>query len=161
MDQVSYKLADDKPLPGAKLDPKSGQFLWTPKDKGEFEVTVIATDNGFPARSDHQTFKIAVADPPPPPPPPKKKLDFDNAKHTVLTGITTDKQGRIQAWLLIKPTGETLFLHAGDKIDVGSIQGKVTHIGDRGAEIETEEKTFVVSIGQNLLDGEKLPAGEL
>ena len=160
LDQVTYKLADDQPLAGAKLDPKSGQFQWTPKDKGEFAVTVIATDDGYPSRSDRQTIKIVVADPPPPPPTPKKKLDFDNAKHTVLTGITTDKAGRIQAWLRIKPTDETLFLIEGDKIDVGSVQGTITHISDRGAEVETEEKKFFISIGQNLLEGLSLPSGE-
>ena len=160
LDQVTYKLADDQPLAGAKLDPKSGQFQWTPKDKGEFAVTVTATDDGYPARSDRQTIKIVVADPPPPPPTPKKKLDFDNAKHTVLTGITTDKAGRIQAWLRIKPTDETLFLIEGDKIDVGSVQGTITHISDRGAEVETEEKKFFISIGQNLLEGLSLPSGE-
>lgn len=149
-DVVSYQL-DGATLPDAKFDGKSGEFRWTPTSKGDFEVAVIATDNGLPPKSDRQVIKLTVADPPPVPPPPKKKLEFDNAKHTYLTAITGREGEPVVAWLSIRPTGETLKLHEGDKLDIGSIQGRIKTVRDNTAEIETEEKRIVLRIGDPLL----------
>lgn len=158
LDKVTYAI-EAETLEGASIDPKSGQFRWTPKKNGEYQVTVIATDNGLPSKSDRQLVKLTVSDPPPPPPPPpkeppKKTLDFDNAKYTYLTAIT-EVDGRSELWLTIRTTGEILKLHVGDKLDIGSIQGVVKRIKDNSAELEAEGKSLVVALGDPLLAGAK------
>ena len=152
LDTVTYRLAEGAPA-GATIDAKSGEFSWTPKTKGEFTVTVIATDDGLPARSSPQKVTISVTDPPPPPvaaDPPKKKLDFDNAKFTFVTAIV-DAGGRLEAWLTIRTTGQVLKLHEGDKVNIGSIEGKLEKIDSGLIEIATPEKRLVVFLGDNLL----------
>ena len=155
LDSVTYKLLDAT-LPGATINAKTGELQWTPKEKGEFQAKVVVTDNGLPARSDEQLVKITVNDPPPPPPPPppspKKKLDFDGAKFTVLSGITS-RNGQLEAWFTVRTTGELLKLKVGQKIQVGSIEGKIAKIEDESVEIATNEdpKTIVINLGSSLV----------
>jgi hypothetical protein len=159
LDQVTYSLANGGPV-GARIDPKTGEFSWTPKEKGEYTATVVATDNGLPARSVSTAVKIAVTDPPPPPkpePPMKKKLDFDDAKFTFVTAIL-DVGGTWEVWLTIRTSGEVKKLHEGDKLAIGSIEGKIKQVAANRVEIETPEQRFEVSLGDNLLQGRPLAA---
>jgi len=159
LDQVTYKLAEGAP-PGAKIDPKSGDFSWTPKEKGQFTATVIATDNGLPARSDTRVIKIAVTDPPPPPKvePVKKKLDFDDAKYTFVTAIL-DIGGTWEVWLTVRTSGTVHKLHEGEKVNIGSIEGKITKVDASMVEIETPEQRIQVALGDNLLQNVSKPTG--
>lgn len=159
LDQVTYALTEDAPA-GAKIDPKTGEFTWLPTGKGEFSATVVATDNGLPARSDKVLVKIAVTDPPPPPkpePPMKKKLDFDDAKFTFVTAII-DVNGTWEVWLTVRTSGQVQKLHAGEKLSVGSIEGTIQRVNATSVEFETPEQRFVVQLGDNLLQGRPLPA---
>jgi len=161
-DEVQFRLAEDVDLPGATIDPKSGAFQWTPKEKGDFEVTFIAYDNGVPARSDKQVVKISVSDPPPPPPDPPKpppRLEFDHAKYTKLTAVIEERASeraggkqRLQAWLLIQPSGETLRVYRGDSFTVGSLTATVSSIDARSISLDRDGKRRVVSLGQALTD---------
>jgi len=161
-DVVQFRLAEDVNLPGATIDPKSGAFQWTPKEKGDFEVTFIAYDNGVPARTDKQVVKISVSDPPPPPPDPPKpppRIEFDHAKYTKLTAVIEERASeraggkqRLQAWLLIQPTGETLRVYRGDSFTVGSLTATVSSIDARSISLDRDGKRRVVSLGQALTD---------
>ncbi|MFO0903639.1 MAG: Ig domain-containing protein [Pirellulales bacterium] len=159
LDQVTFKLAEGAPT-GARVDPKTGDFSWTPKEKGEFTATVIATDNGLPAKSDTKVIKIAVTDPPPPPKvePVKKKLDFDDAKYTFVTALL-DIGGTWEVWLTVRTSGAVHKLHEGEKVNIGSVEGKITKVEAGMVEIETPERRFQVSLGDNLLQGVTSPAG--
>lgn len=159
LDQVTFQLVDTK-LSGAKLDSRSGAFQWTPADKGEFEITIEATDNGFPAKSTRQKVRLVIADPPPPPEPvvekpTKKKLDFDPARHTVLTGILGNDSNR-EIWLTVRTTGEVQKLHVGDRVNIGSIEGKIREITDNAFELWTEDKKLLVNLGEPLLQAREL-----
>lgn len=158
---VTYSIAKTN-LEDARIDPKTGEFRWNAKENGEgYEVTIVATDGGMPAKSTTKTVKFAVKDPPPRPapvataPPPPK---FDTAKFTFLTGVIgTDVEGESEAWLQVRTTGQMLKLRAGADFDVGSLQGKIVHIGEQEIEIETADgKRLVVYVGENLRDA--LPA---
>ena len=162
LDQISFALAEGAPE-GARIDAKTGDFSWTPKNKGDFSATVVVTDNGLPARSDKYVVKIAVVDPPPPPPPPKPeppmkpKLDFDDAKFTFVTALL-EVGNRWEAWFTIRTSGQVQKLRAGDKLAVGSIEGKVVRVDALQVEIETPEQRFVVALGDHLLQGKPVPA---
>jgi len=159
LDQVTFQLVEPQ-LSGAKLDPRSGTFQWTPSDNGEFEITIEARDNGFPAKTSQQKIRLVIADPPPPPDPVvekpvKKKLDFDPARHTILTGIIGNDANR-EIWLTIRTTGEIQKLHVGDRVTIGSIEGKVRQITGESFELLTDEKCLLVNLGENLLQGREV-----
>lgn len=163
-DKIRYKLGDGTVLPDAKLDPETGILQWSPKEKGNFEVSVIASDNGIPSRSDTQLVTISVTDPPPDPPKPAPKLEFDHAKYTKLTAVVEeqnerkpDAAPRLQAWLFVQPTGESVQLYLGDSFTIGSVTAKVTAITDRSLTIETADKSRTIGLGQTLLEGTERP----
>ncbi|MCA9187034.1 MAG: putative Ig domain-containing protein, partial [Planctomycetales bacterium] len=91
LDSLSYSLGEPAPS-GATIDPQSGEIRWSPRENGTYDFAVRVTDDGFPAKSVQQTFRVSVVDPPPPPPivqrePPREerpRLQFDEAKHTYL-----------------------------------------------------------------------------
>ncbi|MDX1946339.1 MAG: Ig domain-containing protein [Pirellulaceae bacterium] len=134
LDRVQYALTKSAD-PAARFDAYSGQFRWTPKSPGEYQFVVQASDDGYPSKSASETVTISVTEPPPPEPvrptepPPPPKLAFDDAKYTVLTAVL-DISGQGEVWLLIRPKGQTLKLHAGDKFEIGSIKGVVAAIGE-------------------------------
>lgn len=159
---VSYAL-EKASFEGALLDEKTGAFTWKPDSKGEYELTVRATDAGVPSKSTTQTIKFAVVDPPPEKPPEKvvEKPKFDTAKYTYLTAVI-DVDGQPEAWLVVRTTGQTLRLQPGEKFDVGTLQGTIRQINDQEIQVETTDgKRLLISIGENLRDGLALPPGDI
>ncbi len=92
-------------------------------------------------------------DPPPPPSPP-----FDILKYTFLNGIT-EIDGRREAWLFVRPSGENLKLHEGEAFQIGSAKGTVLRINVRTVELEVEGKRVSVAVGQSVRDGQPVAAG--
>ncbi|HTN75304.1 MAG TPA: cadherin repeat domain-containing protein, partial [Pirellulaceae bacterium] len=169
---VTYAI-EQAELEGARIDPKSGDFRWTPSEKGTYEVTLRVTDSGMPAKSATKVVKFSVVDPPPkvvsiPTPPAPKPPAFDTAKFTYLTGIigtadsTDGTENESEAWLQIRTTGQMLKLHVGDKFDVGTLQGTIREIGAQEIQVETADgKRLLISIGENLREGLPLPEGDI
>jgi hypothetical protein len=159
---VSYAL-EDQSFEGGKFDPKTGEFSWKPDEKGEYEITVRATDAGTPPKSAKQTIKFAVVDPPPEKPPEKvvAKPKFDTAKYTYLTAVI-EVDGRPEAWLVVRTTGETLKLQPGEKFTAGTFKGTITEISEQDIKVETSDgEVLLISIGENLREGFMLPAGDI
>ncbi|MBI1904234.1 MAG: cadherin repeat domain-containing protein [Planctomycetia bacterium] len=152
LDAVRFSLAEGAPE-GAKIDAKSGEFSWTPKETGDFAVTAIAADDGLPSKSAQQKITIKVGDSPMETIAGPKKLDFDEAKHTFVTGVLR-RNDEPFVWLTVRTTGEVKKLKTGDKLAIGSIDGVVAEIGEEEVVIETAEGVFAVSLGHHLLDGE-------
>jgi hypothetical protein len=120
----------------------------------------------MPNKSDSDTVKIVVVEPAPPPTEPvevveRPKLTFDDAKHTYVSGITSNSRGDWELWLTIRTTGQVLRLKEGDRISVGSIQGVVGRIREKDVVVETDERRLLVSKGANLLEGQELPAKDI
>jgi hypothetical protein len=162
LDRVSFRLGDDAPA-GATIGESSGSFGWSPEKLGEYAATIYATDDGTPNKSASETIRISVVEPPPPPPhtpqvAEKTKLRFDDAKHTYVTAITTDVRGRKQLWLTIRTSGQILKLYEGDAVSVGSVRGVIRRIDAKQIQVEADEKILVVSLGNNLLEADELPA---
>ncbi len=141
---VHYRLIGD--LPGEyNLDDTTGELRWTPPKKGEFEVTIVAEDEGFPPKSLETKLTIVVDDAP----PEDEAPPFDLAKFTFLTAIVS-VDGRPQAWLHSRPEDRLLKLFEGDEFDVGSFHGRIVRITTRSVEIHTAKRTLQVRPGQNL-----------
>lgn len=94
--------------------------------------------------------------PPPPkplaatPPPPKPKPTFDPAKFAVLTGVT-EIDGRPQAWIRVKTSGQLLKVSEGDAVDVGQFRGVVAGIASTHVDLHVEGKPAVrLSLGKSL-----------
>lgn len=67
---LEFSLSGGAPA-GARIDPRTGEFSWTPSSTGTFNVTVIVTEtDGHPTNlSDDETITITVVPPPLPIPP--------------------------------------------------------------------------------------------
>ncbi len=166
LDSVKFALVGDAPS-GLRLAASTGsksQLSWTPRATGQYEVTLRATDDGFPAKSVSQTIQITVTEPPPPPDtgprvvttPPRPQ--FDLATQTVLTSVV-DVSGHSEARLLIRPTGERVILREGDRFTVGTVKGVVSEIGIKDMVVEIDGKPTQLFLGDRLIDGVVLPSG--
>lgn len=152
LDKVKYRLVESA-AKEARFDPTSGRFSWTPRTPGKYEFSFEAIDDGFPAKSSGPIKVVVNVTDPPPPQPPRPpeppKLAFDNAKFTVLTAVL-DIGGTAEVWLHVRPTGETLKLHTGDKFEIGSIKGTVAQIGETDFVFESEGKQRKLEHGEVL-----------
>jgi hypothetical protein len=151
LDVLRYSLAEGAPE-GARIDAKTGEFSWTPKERGEFVVTAIAADDGLPSKSAQQKITINVGDAPVEIVRPTRP-GFDEAKHTYVTGVVRRNEEAF-VWLTVRTTGEGKKLRVGDKLAIGSIDGVVAEIGEEEVVIETADGVFAVSLGHHLLDGQ-------
>jgi hypothetical protein len=146
LDQVYVNLVQS-PSPDAKLDPLTGKLTWTPKEPGTYEFVVEGIDDGFPARtSKREKFVLNVK---PQTPSAPRGLEFDHAKFTYLTAIlTVDGQGEV--WLDVRPTGQIVTLHKGDRFEIGSVKGTVSEIGEYDFTFDFEGKRRQLTKGQLL-----------
>lgn len=157
LDQHTYALEASQ-LEGATIDPKTGEFRWTPSKLGNYEVGIRVTDDGYPSKSIVEKIKIEVAEAPPPTKdnPFLKDDPARDAKITAMVG-SADK---LQVWVTV-PRGlgdqpKTLHLNSGDEISVGSFVGVVKQIRTREAEFELKDgRTVIVRLDQPLVSSEK------
>lgn len=154
LDKLKYTLKS--PSSGsASIDPSTGKLSWTPSRTGEYTFTITATDDGFPPLSVSKQVLVTVADPPPPPPEGPKRLEFDDAKYTILTAVL-ETESENQVWLQIRTKGQTLKLKVGDKIEVGSVKAVIKEIGAGRLTFEQDGKTYTIERGDNLLKNGEL-----
>jgi hypothetical protein len=162
LDKISFRLAEDAP-PEAKIN-STGELRFQSKQKGTFQLTVIASDDGLPVKSSQRRIEITVADPPPrvvannndrPPPPPQAY--FGDGELTFVTGIT-EINGRREVWLNVRTTGETMKLNEGEKFQVQRLKGVVSRIGLTDADVTAAGERRRFEVGDNLAEGRKLAA---
>jgi len=150
--RVSYRLGDVE-LEGLKFDEQSGRIEWTPSAKGEFEIPLIAVDDGLPSKETATTLRVEVTDPPPPEPEKRPPPAFDKAKFAFVTGIV-EVNGIPQVWIDCRTEGKLLKLKEGDDIVVGLFQGKIEHIYPKKVDIRAGDKVYSIKYGQNLTQGQ-------
>ena len=161
-DSVIYGL-DGCELEGVKIDPQSGRIELQAEEPGDYEMTVTATDDGFPARTVSRTIKVVVTDEPEPEPEEPAaipKPSFERGKFVFLTAVT-EASGRRQAWISLRTEGRLLKLFQGDQFDVGDVSVKVARIEDRTIELDSPEleQQWSVSLGQSLEQGRSAAEG--
>lgn len=139
--ELRYSLVGDAPE-GAEFDPESGTLKLSPEEVGEIDLTLRATDSGWPAKSSEQKIVIRVVEPKEPEPEPVKP-SFDEARQAVLTGLV-QSQGEWTAWINVRTKGEVLRLRAGDPFEIGQMTGTVVEVNQRFAVLEREDQRFVL-----------------
>ncbi|HEX5471746.1 MAG TPA: hypothetical protein VFW73_07650 [Lacipirellulaceae bacterium] len=88
-------------------------------------------------------------------PPPKPK--FDDSEFAMFSGVVSSGKG-MQAWILVRTTGETLHLVAGDDVKVGALEGKIVSVEPRSLVYSTGDKKFRVALGDSLRKGKEIGA---
>jgi hypothetical protein len=158
-DKVRYRLVK-APDESAKFDEQTGRLTWTPREKGQYEFIFEGIDDGLPNKtSNTEKIVLTVSDQPP---PQKPQLEFDHARHTVLTAVL-DLDGRGEIWLHVRPIGQTVKLHAGDQFEIGSIKGTVDEIGQYDFSFKSDGKLRKLAKGDVLEQAKvigDLPADE-
>lgn len=108
---------------------------------------------------------------PPPPPRPKRQVvdrpkpekkgppPFDDSNHAQLTGVVETGE-RLEAWVRVRTTGETLRLQAGDDLEVGQLRGRVQAVLPREIVVEADGVTWRTPLGGKLRDNLPDPIGE-
>ena len=77
------------------------------------------------------------------------KPEFDDAMHAYFTA-TIQVDGRYQAWIHVRTTGETLRLFEGDAVKVGLFDGKIVSIEPRMLVVKCNDEELHVELGHNL-----------
>lgn len=146
--KLTFELIDG-PQELVSLNSDTGTLKITSDEKQEFQVTVRATDNGYPARTSEQKLTVKVVDPPPPPAPEPVKPKFDDATQTVLTALV---QGRDEwtAWMHVRTRDTTLRLRVGDEFEVGTLKGEVVEVTPRYVMLEIDGRRFSLKPAGNL-----------
>lgn len=85
----------------------------------------------------------------PEPPPRKEPPPFDDSEHAKLTGIVRDG-AQLQAWVLVRTTGEQLRLKVGDRFEVGSLKGTVKSVDPRRIVVTSEGGEWTAALGDTL-----------
>ena len=157
-DKVRFH-ADLEELPNARLDENTGRISWKPDELGKRELTIYATDNGFPPTTSAVDVTVEIVEPEKVVETPKP-LGFDTAKLAVVSAIIRSR-GKPQVWVSVRANGQLLKLGVGDKFEVGRTNAKVTRIEQREFHFETSEGEIkVAELGQNLADAQAVSSGE-
>lgn len=145
--KIKYELVGDAPK-GLTVDPDTGKLTWSSNELGEFKVNLKATDSGLPPKSSTQLLTINVKEPPP---PAKEPVKFDVASQSVVTALIVGKNGP-EAWVHSKTDDKKFYLHKGDQLKLGGIEGKVMDVGANYVEFETESRRWVVGLDESIAD---------
>lgn len=141
--KLTFSLANGAPE-GAKIDPATGEFRWTPPNTsvpGPVKVTVQVADSGNPPMSSSQEFTINVGD--------------DLAQFTVLTGIIV-KEGKKEFWLSDKSTNKRLVLHEGEVLKYADVEATVIRIDAKSVLLKRTDGTWRLDLGENLKNLRKI-----
>ncbi len=146
--KVNYELLDST-AEGAQI--RDGRLAWTPKEIGEYKVTVRATDTGIPRTSSTQEVVIKVVTAPPPVAPPTPEPKFDLATQTRVTALLNGRNGP-EAWFTSRIEGKKISVQVGDDLDLAGISGKITAIGSNFVEVETDGRRWIIGQDESLAD---------
>ncbi|TWT66380.1 hypothetical protein [Allorhodopirellula solitaria] len=147
-DAESAKLVVSPPADPENTDDSEGD---APKSIEEFEVQIVATDDGYPHRQTTQSLMVKTQAPPPPPEAPAAAPGFDDATQTFLTALVQGGDDWT-AWMNVRTRGKTLKLKVGDEFEIGSIQGKVTGVTARRVTLEINGQSYELRPSGKLSD---------
>jgi hypothetical protein len=81
---------------------------------------------------------------------------LDAVEHTRLTAVTSAENG-LEAWFSVDSRSETLKLHEGDALDLGSFRGTVAEIVPPDVILESDGQRWLMTIGESLSQASALP----
>jgi hypothetical protein len=142
------------------LDPapvisRTGSVSVRSDEEKSYQLTVLVTDSGFPAKTAERTYTLRFR-PEREPTVRAKPPRFDNAQLAFFTG-TVQIGDMVEAWILRREVGKVLKLHIGDEVQIGTVTGIVKEITFKTIQIDTEEgSSLVIKRGQNLSEATRL-----
>ncbi len=154
LDKLTYSLIEGPA--DARFDPENGSLVWQAKELGEYLFRVRVSDDGIPSATDETHLRVTVVEPPPSPQTAaataaeEKPRGLDDARFTYVIAAI-DISGEPQVWLQIRTKGELLKLRVGDAVKIGSVDGVISKIDDRGFELESAGEHQVVRLGEPLV----------
>lgn len=129
---------------------QEGNVTIMSKKAGTYVLEVRATDKGLPAKTSEITkVTISIREPAPPrevrvEPP---KFDFANTAFFI---ASVEVGGQPEAWVKRRESGETLKLHIGDVVSIGSIKGKIVRISLKELELAEGNERLTIQAGKAL-----------
>ncbi len=150
LDNVDFE-ADVSGLPNARFSRSNKTIQWTPRELGEYKITIAALDDGIPQRRVEREVRIRVQPAPQAPPPREEKVDLTAAKFAYVTGVTRSG-GRPEVWVSLRTEGKTLKLGVGDSFKLGNIEASVASIESQNVEIDAAGRRVRVRLGQSLAE---------
>lgn len=142
-DNVQFSVDGTVP-PGFEIDPATGQCQWvTTADTipGDYEIAVVATDDGEPAQSDRKVATIRVHE--------------DPARYTVLVACI-NRDGRREVWLFDRFNNRRFELQEGEEVQIAGVRAKLDEVGYDFAVFETADARLRLEIGKDLRSMETL-----
>ena len=137
----------------AKETDRRAEFEMTAQPPGKYKFKVKVSDNGFPVKSSIKEFFVTVKKKPDPKPQVAKKKEepeIDYIRMVKVTGITSDgNSDKLQVWVLILHTGETLRLTAGETFVVDEKKYSVESVDRNEATFTRKGKTYLARPGHN------------
>jgi hypothetical protein len=152
---ASYELVKTD-LDPAPVISRSGSVSVRSDEEKSYQLTVLVTDSGFPAKTAERTYTLRFRPEREPTVRAKPAPRFDNAQLAFFTG-TVQIGEMVEAWILRREIGEVLKLHIGDEVQIGTVSGIVKEITFKTIQIDTEEgSSLVIKRGQNLSEATRL-----
>ncbi len=143
-DKLAFSLGEGSPK-DATIDATTGSFRWTvPQnvEPGEFEISIVVTDNGTPPLSDSQKIKVTVSD--------------DIAEFTYLIASIVRDNNR-EAWLFDRSNNKRYVVTEGAKLSISNIDALVLAIGRNFLLLHAGGRTWRLELGRNLRSLQELP----
>lgn len=152
-DRVKYEIVTEPGKLPEGLTLNRGELNWKPKEKGEKEILVRATDDGWPRKSTDLKIALKAVDAPvvKVEEPPNK---LDPAKQAFVTALVKDRFGKSEGWIYSKAEGLSIDITEGTELNIGSIKAKVLAINNAQSFIvlETGGDTWTVDMDTSLAD---------
>lgn len=147
---VKLEIVDQAPE-GLQLSGKT--LSWTPRENGQYEFTIRATDSGLPSASREEKIVLTVVDPPKPQEPPPEPAKFDVASQAYVSAMLSGREGP-EVWIRSRTEGKTLNLLEGADFEIGSIKAKVVGIklNEDLVELETDGVRWTIGMDTSLAD---------
>ena len=128
----------------------AGNVTIVAQKPGEYTLDVKATDKGAPAKTSDvvaYTVRIQEKEPRQAPAPEPPKFDFANTAFFI---ASVEVGGQPEAWVKRRESGETLKLHIGDTVEIGSIKGKIVRITLTELELAEGTERLIIQAGKSL-----------
>ncbi len=128
------------------------ELSWKPEATGEYEVTVRATDSGWPSQTAEQKLTLRVVEAAKEPPKVVEKK-FDIATQAFVSSMVSGRRGP-QASIRSRTEGKTVDLIEGGEIEVGEIKAKVVSINlnEEFIELETDGSRWMLDWGTSVAE---------
>jgi hypothetical protein len=149
---VQYELADeDARFDRSQIVMTDGEVQMGRLPEGNYRFTVRLTDNGWPNKSDEQSFDVQVD-----PRPVEKVIPArPEARDTQITGRTTRDRVIPQIWIRIKPQDRTLMLVEGESFQLDNKTWTIEKILADSVLIDCDGEKLTYRIGSMLSDPER------